>query len=88
MLAMAIPVVKFSREGYKIKKILLKNQHTQRKLLNFENWCSDEVSKIGHHFSNEVIFKNSCYQKMSITNDVLLNWYYSMKKIEKDSDDF
>jgi hypothetical protein len=52
---MAIPVVKFSREGYKIKKILLKNQHTQRKLLNFENWCSDEVSKIGHHFSNEVI---------------------------------
>ena len=26
------------------------NQHTQRKLLNFENWVSGEVSKIGHHF--------------------------------------
>ena len=36
---------------------LLKNQHTQRKLLNFENWCNDELSKIGHHFSNKMIFK-------------------------------
>ena len=32
-------------------------------------------------------FKNWCYQKMSITENVLLNWYSSMKKkIEKDSD--
>ena len=30
---------------------LPKNQHTQRKLLNFENWVSGEVSKIGHNFS-------------------------------------
>ena len=27
-----------------------KNQHTQRKLLNFENWVNGEVSKIEHHF--------------------------------------
>ena len=27
-----------------------KNQHTQRKLLNFANWWSGELSKIGHHF--------------------------------------
>jgi hypothetical protein len=25
---------------------LPKNQHAQRKLLNFENWCNGEVSKI------------------------------------------
>ena len=25
-------------------------QHTQRKLLNFENLVNGEVSKIGHHF--------------------------------------
>ena len=31
-------------------KFLPKNQHTKGKLLNFENWCNGEVSKIGHHF--------------------------------------
>ena len=47
---MAIQVVEFSNGGYKIRKILPKNQHTQRKSLNFENWVNGEVSKIGHHF--------------------------------------
>ena len=36
-LLMAIRVVKFISRQYKIKRFLLKNQHTQRKLLNFEN---------------------------------------------------
>ena len=35
----------------KLDIFLPKNQHTQRKLLNFENWVSGEVSKIDHHFS-------------------------------------
>ena len=48
---MAIPVVEFSNGGTKLERFLPKNQHTQRKLLNFENWVSGEVSKIGHHFS-------------------------------------
>ena len=47
---MAIRVVEFSNGGYKIRKIFAKNQHTQRKLLNFENWVNGEVSKIGHNF--------------------------------------
>ena len=38
---MAIRVVEFSNGGYKI--------HTQRILLNFENWVNGEVSKIGHN---------------------------------------
>ena len=39
--AIAIPVVKFSSEGYKtLERFLAKNQHTQRKSLNFENWIS------------------------------------------------
>ena len=29
---------------------LEKNQHIQRKLLNFANWCCGELSKIQHHF--------------------------------------
>ena len=35
--------------GYKLERFLPKNQHTQRKLLDFENWFNGEVSKIGHH---------------------------------------
>ena len=34
----------------KLERFLPKNQHTQRKLLNFENWVNGEVSKIRHHF--------------------------------------
>ena len=27
------------------------------KLPNFENWSNGDLSKIGHHFSNKVIYK-------------------------------
>ena len=40
----------FQAGGTKLEIFLPKNQHTQRKLLNFENWVNGEVSKIGHHF--------------------------------------
>ena len=42
---MVIRVVKFSSGGTKLERFLPNNQHTQRKLLNFENWYSEEVSK-------------------------------------------
>ena len=49
---MVIRVVKFSSGGYNIGKILPTNQqHTQRKLLNFENWCQ----KLGIVLENKVI---------------------------------
>ena len=41
----------FQTGGTKLERCLPKNQHTQKKLLNFENWVNGEVSKIGHHFS-------------------------------------
>ena len=41
----------FQTGGTKLERFLPKNQHTERKLLNFENWVSGEVSKIGRHFS-------------------------------------
>ena len=43
---MAIRVVEFSCGGTKLERFLLQNQHTQRKLLNFENWVNGEVSKM------------------------------------------
>ena len=33
------------KRGEKLERFLPKNQHTQRKLLNFENWVNGEVSK-------------------------------------------
>ena len=39
---MATRVVKFSRGGTKLERFLPKNQHTQRKFLNFENWTNSE----------------------------------------------
>ena len=55
------------------KNVLHKNQHTQRKWLNFEFWINGELSKIEHHFSNKEIhiFKNWCYQKMLTLKVVL-----------------
>ena len=51
--------------GYiKLDRFLHQNQHTQRKLLNFEFWFNVDLSKIGHHFSNKVIYK------LIITKDV------------------
>ena len=35
----------FKRGGTKLERFLSKNQHTQRNLLNFENWVTEEVSK-------------------------------------------
>ena len=36
----------FQSGGTKLVRFLPKNQHTQRKLLNFENWVNGEVSKV------------------------------------------
>ena len=43
----------FQAGDTKLERFLHKNQHTQRKLLNFEFWINGELSKIGHHFSNK-----------------------------------
>ena len=47
--------------------------------MNFEFWISGELSKLGHHFSNN-LKKNHIYQKMSITKNVPLTWFFLMKK--------
>ena len=52
---MVIWIVELSSGGTKLERFLPKNQHTQRKLLNFKHWVNGELSKIGHHFSNKVI---------------------------------
>ena len=45
----------FKKGGTKLERFVSKNQHTSRKMLNFENWFSGDLSNIGHHFSNKMI---------------------------------
>ena len=45
----------FQTGDTKLEIFLPENQHTLRKLLNFEFWINDKLSKIGYHFSNKVI---------------------------------
>ena len=42
---MVILVFESSSGGTKLEILLPKNQHTQRKLLNFANWCNGVASK-------------------------------------------
>ena len=60
---MAIRGVEFQAGGTKFKKKMFKNQDTQRKLLNFENWVSGEVSKIERHFSKQSDLKIDVIKK-------------------------
>ena len=48
-------------------------------LLNFENWSSGKLSKIGHHFKKQSDLKIDINKKMSVTKSVLLNLYSSIK---------
>ena len=62
---MAIRVVEFSNGGTKLERFLPKNQHTQRKLLNFENWVNGEVSKVPKFDQNLTFKVNFLCQKLS-----------------------
>ena len=74
--------------GYtKLERFLHKNQHTQRKLLNFEKWCNDELSKIGHTFSNKVIKKLMLSKNVNNRKCAPKLIFFNEKRIEKDSDD-
>ena len=80
---MAILVEEISNGG---NKIMPKNQHTQRKLLNFENWVRREVSKIGHHFRKKSDLKidviKKCDPKLIFFNEKKLRKIRTIFDIE------
>ena len=47
---MEIQVVEFQEGGTKLERFLPQNQHTQRKLFNFENWISGGLMKYYQNF--------------------------------------
>ena len=54
--SMAVRVVEFSNGGSKLERFLPKNQHTQRELMNFENWVNGEVSNSAKIWLSKSIF--------------------------------
>ena len=70
---MAVQVVEFSNGGYKIEIFLPKNQLTQSKFLNFENWVNGEVSKVPK-------FDFQSQFSLSKIIRILIN-FYSLKNI-------
>ena len=67
----------FQTRGTKLERFLPKNQHPWRKLLNFENWVSGEVSKSAKS-PNLLTFKvNFLFQKLSESFSI----FFSLKNI-------
>ena len=64
MVVMAMLVVEFSNGGTKLERFLHKNQHTQRKLLYFENWIIRGASEVfkNQSFENLRQFSEKKYQ--------------------------
>ena len=55
--------------------------------MNYENWCSGELSKIGHHFGNKVILKLMLSKNVNNKKGAPKLVFFNEKKIEKGSDD-
>ena len=71
---MAIRVVEFLNGGTKLERFLPKNQHTHRKLLNFENWVNGEVSKSVKNYPN--LFHFFSHRRISIQEHILCYWLF------------
>ena len=55
----------FQTGGIKLERFFPKNQHTQRKLLNFENWVNGEVSKSAKIWLSRSTFYVKNYPNLS-----------------------
>ena len=89
---MVARVVQFLSGGTKLEIYLSNNQHAQRKLWNFENWCHLEVSKsaliwlsksicyVKNHRNLSYFF---LYWRMSIKEHICCYWHFLLKSIFK-----
>ena len=77
--------VSYSFSCTQLEIFLSKNQHTQRKLLN---WCSGKLSKIGHHFSNKATEKLMLSKNVNNKKCSPKFIFFDEDKIEKGLDGF
>ena len=59
-------LLSFQAGGTKLKRCLPKNQHTQRKMLNYENWIIGKVSKSAKIRLAKSIFYVKNYLNLSL----------------------
>ena len=64
----------FQTRGTKLERFLPKNQHTQRKLLNFENWVYGEASKSAKIWLSKLIYHVKNHPNLS-------QFFFSVKNI-------
>ena len=76
ILTMAIRVVEFSNGGTILERFLPQNQHTQRKLLKFENWVNGEVLKSAKLWLSKSIFYVKNYQIFFSLNNTNLGAHF------------
>ena len=67
----------FQTGGAKLERFLPMIQHTQRKLLNFENWVNGEVSKSAKSPNLPTFKVNFLHQKLSESFSI----FFSLKNI-------
>ena len=73
----------FQGRDTKLERFLAKNQHTQRKLLNFENWSSGELSKIGTILENKGIKRLMLSKNVNNQKFALKLIFFNKKKLRK-----
>ena len=79
----------FQTGDTKLERFLPKNQHTKRKLLNFEFWINSKLSKkIGHHFSDKIFYILVLSKNVNNKKCAPKLVFFDEKKTEKDFDDF
>ena len=59
----------------KLERFLPKNQHAQRELLNFENWCNGELSE-----SAKILLSKSIF--MSKIIGIFLNFIFFIEEYQ------
>ena len=68
--------------GTKLERLLPKNQHTQRKLLNFENWVNGQ--KLGIILESKLMLSKYVNNKKCAPELI----FFNEKENEKDLDNF
>jgi hypothetical protein len=69
---MAIRVVEFSNGVTKLERFLHKNQHTQKKLLYFENWINGGLRRIIFILPLTLLMNNEIWLYFNAKNDLYI----------------
>ena len=76
----------FQEKNINLERFLPKNRHTQKKLSNFANWCSGEVSKRAKILLSESVFYVKNHQEKISLKNTNLGAHFLITSIFKSHD--